>query len=192
MLGEVSYESEIAGKTEKLDWFARLSKECACGIIGGCRTVGGSLVRYSAAVAEGGKLKGIVDCTHILDGEQFKSGAGMGLYTLQGIKVGICVENDFYFPESLRALTLCGAQLLVGICERQKDAMLPHLMRTYAYLWGVPFVAVVGKSACFACLSGGMAISPLPQTLFEAVPRNEYRVITTRQRGLYEGTAEDY
>lgn len=192
LLGEVSYESEIAGKTEKFDLLARLSRHQNCAFVGGCRTVGGGLVRYSAAVADGGKLISVADCTHILDAEPFKSGAGLGLYQLHGIKVGVCVEGDFYFPTCIQSLTLCGAQLLVGLLEKQKDSMVPLLMRAYAYLYGVPFVVVAGKTAYFADSSGGMASSPMPITLFETVPRNEYRVVTTRLKGLSANPAEDY
>jgi predicted amidohydrolase len=192
LLGEVSYENEIAGKTAKFDSLAHLSRRQGCAYVAGCRTVGGGLVRYSAAVADGGKLLGVADCCHIFDSQTYKSGAGLGLYPLHGIKTGICLEGDFYYPECVQSLCLCGAQLLVGIWERQSDTMVPLLMRAYAYLYGVPFVAVAGKTAYFADITGGMAASPLPVTLFETVPRNEYRVVTTRRKGLSAPTCEDY
>ena len=38
-LGEVNYERELRGETEKFEEAARLSKNSACGLVCGCKTV---------------------------------------------------------------------------------------------------------------------------------------------------------
>jgi hypothetical protein len=192
VLGDVDYESEIAAKSDKFEQMANLSRGGACGVICGCHTLGGGLVRKSAAVAEGGKLLGVCDSTHVLDGQPYKSGAGLGVFTMRGIKAGVCVADDLYFPECLKTLSLCGCNLFVGLLEEQHNGIPPLLIRSYAYLFGVPFLLVAGKTAFFADITGCMAASPQEMSLFEAIPRNEYRVVNTRIKGLADFDSEDY
>ena len=66
---------------------ARLSKDCGCGLVCGCRTVSRGLVRKSAAVSDRGKLLGISDMLHVLDCEDFKSGSSLGFYKVNGFKI---------------------------------------------------------------------------------------------------------
>jgi hypothetical protein len=190
-LGEVDYESEIAGKSEKFGEVATLTRLFPCGVVCGCKTKGGGLSRISAAIADGGKLIGITDCSHVLDGESFKSGAGLGLYCLHGIKTGMCVAGDIYFPECIKALTLCGCHLIVGLSEECRG-VIPLLIRSYAYLYGVPIVMVAGKTAFLSDIDGNLVCSPLDMTVFDIVPRNEYRVVTSRRRGISDFASEDY
>ncbi len=46
-LGEVDYENELKGKTEKLEVAAALSKACGCGLLCGCKTLSRGLLRKS-------------------------------------------------------------------------------------------------------------------------------------------------
>lgn len=191
-LGEVDYESELAGRTDKFGEFARLSKVCGCGAVCGCKTDSRGLKRKSAAVADRGKLLGISDMLHVIDGEEYKSGAGLGLYKLGGYKVGLCVENDLYFPENFKALSLCGCNLIVCLTENGADNIPTLLIRAYAYLYGVPVVMSAGKCAYFADITGAIASSNQKITAFVADPCNRYRVISTRSRGIMDVTGDDY
>lgn len=191
-LGEVDYENEISGRTDKFEEAARLSKQCGCGVIGGCITSGRGLMRKSAAVADRGKLLGISDMTHVIDGEKYKSGAGAGLYTVCGYKVGLCIENDLYFPDVVKALSTCGSNVIVALLSELKDNIPPLLMRSYAYLYGVPFVMCAGKRAYFADINGSIASSSQELCLFETDIKNDYHVIGTRIRGLRQSADGDY
>ena len=51
-LGDVDYESELSGKSEKLEEAARLSAVCGCCTVCGCTTFSRGAVRKSAAVSE--------------------------------------------------------------------------------------------------------------------------------------------
>ena len=93
-LGEVDYEQELKGVTDKFEDAARLSKTSDCGVLCGCYTKSRGVVRKSVSVADRGKLLGISDMNYVLDGEEFKSGAGLGVYSVGGVKIGICIEND--------------------------------------------------------------------------------------------------
>ena len=191
-LGEVDYESELAGKTDKFEEAARLSRSCACGVVCGCKTSSRGVLRKSAAVADRGKLLGITDMNHVFGGEDYKSGAYLGLYSVGGYKVRLCIENDLFFPEGGRALSACGCNVLAAGCEELRDGMPPLLIRAYAYLYGVPVVLCAGGVAYFAEPAGGIASSNQPVTLFETNPQNSYRLVSSRVRGISDEGRADY
>lgn len=191
-LGDVDYESELSGKTDKFGELAKFSKACGCGVVCGCKTDSRGLKRKSVAVADRGRLLGISDMLHVLDGEDYKSGAGLGVYQIGGYKVGVCVENDLYFPENVKALTICGCNLIAVQMENIRDNMPPLLIRAYAYLYGVPVVMCAGKTAYFADVTGAIASSTQSVTMFETDPKNFYRIISTRRRGLWQDYSDDY
>lgn len=191
-LGCVDYERELAGKSEKFEALARLSRSAKCGVVCGCFTDSRGLRRKSAAVADRGRLLGISDMLHTFDGDGYKSGANLGVYTVGGFKVGVCVENDLYFPENIKALALCGCNLVSVLMEEVNDGMPPLLVRAYAYLYGLPAVMCAGKLSYFADITGEMASSNQKVTLFETCPRNCYRLVTTRRRGLWDDPPSDY
>lgn len=189
-LAAIDFESELSGRTDKLGAFSRLTRNGPAAIAG-CITDSRGLRRRSAVVAEGGRLLGITDMLHVVDGENLKSGAYLGLYRLSGYKVGLCIENDMHFPEDIKSLSLCGCNLLVLLRENS-DCMSPLLARAYAYLFGMPAVLCASNCAYFADITGSIVTSTSPVTLFSAQPRNAYHVVTTRRRGLASEECTDY
>lgn len=191
-LGEVNYESELKGLTDKFEDAARLSRTAGCGVLCGCKTVSRGILRKSVAVADRGKLLGITDMNHVIDCEDYKSGAGLGFYNVGGFKVGLCIENDLFFPDGIKALSMCGCNLIVGVMEELKDNIPPLLIRAYSYLYGVPVIMCAGNVAFFAETNGEIASSSRPLTLYEITPKNRYRVVTTRTKGLNGDVRADY
>lgn len=191
-LGEVSYERELKGESEKFEEAARLSKNADCGLICGCKTNSRGLIRKSVAVSDRGRLLGISDMNHVIDGEEFKSGSSLGFYKVNGCKIGLCIENDLLFPDAVKSLTMCGCNAVVAVMEELKDGLPPLLIRSYAYLYGVPVVMCAGKMAYFADISGAIATSSQRITLFEVSPKNRYHVVTTRMKGISSEAPEDY
>ena len=191
-LGEVDSESELWGGSDKFEEAPRLPRAASCGVVCACKTVSRGVRRKSAAVADRGKLLGIADMNHVFGGEEYKSGACLGLYSVGGYKVGVCIENDLYFPEGVRALSACGCNVIVAVTEELTGFMPPLLIRAYAYLYGVPVVMCAGKTAYFAETSGEVAGSNQPVSLFETDPKNCYRLVGTRVRGIAEDGREDY
>lgn len=191
-LGEVDYERELKGETEKFEEAARLSRGVDCGLLCGCRTVSRGLVRKSVAVSDRGKLLGISDMLHVLDGEDFKSGAALGFYRVNGCKVGLCIENDILFPDTVKSLAMCGCNVIVSVMEEIKDNLPPLLIRAYAYLYGIPVIMAAGKTAYFADISGAIATSTQNITLFEISPKNQYHIVTTRRKGITADAKNDY
>ena len=149
-LGDVDFESELKGESEKFGDVARFSKKFNCGALAACNTLSRGMVRKSVAAADRGKLLGISDMNHVLDGENFKSGVGLGFYKANGCALGLCVENDLLFPDTFKALTLCGCNVACVFLEELKDNVPPLLIRAYAYLFGVPVIMCAGKCAYFA------------------------------------------
>ena len=191
-LGEVDYETELRGLTDKFEDATRLSKTFRCGVLCGCRTKSRGVLRKSVSVADRGTLLGISDMNHVIDTEDYKSGAGLGVYSVGGYKVGLCIENDLMFPDGLKALSLCGCNVIVVFLEELKTSVPPLLIRAYSYLYGVPVIMCAGNMAYFAETSGEIASSSQPYSLFEVTPQNRYHIITTRTKGSYFDVNEDY
>lgn len=190
--GEVNYESELAGKSDKLEKLARLSGSAHCGVLCGCITDSRGLLRKSVAVAGGGKLLGISDMLNVLDDEKYKSGANLGVYQLGVCKVGLCIDGDLYFPELVKSLALCGCNLVAVHTEDVSDGVAPLLIRAYSYLYGMPFVLSGGGVAYFADVTGVVACSNQQVAVFETTFKNSYRVVTSRRRGILCDGAADY
>lgn len=53
-LGDVDYDAELSGRSDKLGQLTRLTRRSGCAAVCGCRTDSRGLKRKSAAVAEGG------------------------------------------------------------------------------------------------------------------------------------------
>jgi predicted amidohydrolase len=191
-LGDVDYESELSCKTDKFEKFAKLSLSLNCAVMCGCVTDSRGIKRRSVAVADKGKLVGISDMLHVLDGEDVKGGAYLSVFSLGGYKVGLCIENDIYFPDDIKSLSLMGCNLICVHSENLDGGILPLLMRAYAFLYGVPMVAGVGKVAYFADMSGAIALSRQKISVFETDAKNCYRVISSRRRGLFKDFSQDY
>ena len=191
-LGEVDYESELRGVTDKFEDCARLSKTAGCGVVCACKTKSRGILRKSVAVADSGKLLGISDMTHVIDCEDWKSGAGLGFYSVGGYKIGLIVENDLLFPECFNSLSLCGCNLIIAVAEELKDNVPPLLIRAYSYLYGVPVVMCAGNMAYFSEVSGAIAGSAQQFSMFEITPQNRYHLITSRTRGLFVDGRKDY
>ncbi|MDE7087459.1 MAG: hypothetical protein K2O67_04620 [Clostridia bacterium] len=191
-LGTVDYESELAGKTEKFEAVAKLSGVAECGVLCGCDTLSRGLKRRSVAVASRGKLLGISDMLNVLDDEEYKSGAAVGVYTVGGYKVGLCIDNDLYFPDCIKACAMYGCNLVAVHTEEITDGIAPVLIRAYAYLYGMPIVLCSGGAAYFADITGVLASSTQEVAVFETSPKNVYRVVTSRRRGVFTAPFNDY
>lgn len=191
-LGLVDYESELEGKSEKFEQAAKLSQAAHCGVLCGCITNSRGMLRKSVAVAANGKLLGISDMLHVLDGEEYKSGGTLGVYTLCGYKVGLCIDNDLYFPEVIKACAVCGCNIVAVHSESVADGIPPLLIRAYAYLYGMPVVLCAGGNAYFADVNGVLASSNQDVAMFETTPKNCYRLVTTRRRGLFDAETDDF
>lgn len=191
-LGEVDYERELKGLSDKFEDAVRLSKTASCGVLCGCFTKSRGVIRKSVSVADKGKLLGISDMNYILDSEEYKSGAGLGVYSVGGCKIGLCIENDLLFPDAFKALALCGCNAVVAVMEGVKNVLPALIVRTYSYLYGIPVVMCAGRTAFFSEVTGELVTSRMPVSFFDVSPCPQYRKVSMRTRGLFNDFSEDY
>ncbi len=180
---EVSYEKELKGESDEFHQTALLSKRSNAVTVCGCVTDTRGFKRKSALVAENGKLLGVSDMLHAIDGE-VSAGAALRIYETKLGRMGVIVSEDILFPEVVKSLALCGSDFIVCVFEDLTDGLTKCILRAYAYLYGIPiFFCGVGYSM-IADMGGGLCFSsphsPIG-TEFENV--KEYHLIETRRRG---------
>ncbi len=184
-LGEVSYERELKGQTSLFEDVALLSKECGV-VIAGCFTDARGMKRKSAVVAEKGRILGVSDMAFRVDGGQYRSGAGVKIYDTGAGKIGVIVGEDLYFPRVAETLSLCGAELAVSVFERQEGSLEQVLMRSYAFLYGMPVCVCAYGYAQAADIGGKLRFAtPHSPFVFDYEREQEYHLVEIRHRGLY-------
>ena len=184
-VGEVSYERELRGETRFFEELATLTKKEGCVAVCGCITDSLSHKRRSAVVAENGRILGVSDMLHAIDGE-LGSGAFLRVYDTKIGKVGLAVADDLRFPEVIKALSVCGSDIIV--CPQTRVACIhTALLRSHAYCFGVPCILCADGYAAIANPDGALAFATpqSPQTV-EISVRKEYHLIETRLRFVKE------
>ncbi len=185
-LGEVSYERELKGQTNLFEDVALLSKEGKNVVIAGCFTDARGMKRKSAVVAEKGRILGVSDMAFRVDGGNYRCGAGVKIYDTGVGKVGVIVAEDFYFPRVLETLSVCGAELAVCIFEELDGSLEQVLMRSYAFLYGIPVCMCAYGYAQAADIGGKLRFaSPRSPAAFDLEREQEYHLVEMRQRGFF-------
>ncbi len=185
-LGEVSYDKELKGESDYFERAARLSKQTKGVVVCGCVTDTRGIKRKSALVAENGKLCGVSDMTHTIDG-MLTSGAGLRIYDTKIGKMGVAVAEDILFPEVMSALAACGSDFIVCPFGVLQGTMPQVLLRAYAYLHGVPiFLCGVGYSVAVGADGEVVMATPQSPTAFVFENRKEFHLVETRRRGVFQ------
>lgn len=183
-LGEVSYDKELKGESDFFECAARLSKRTKSVVVCGCITDTRGIKRKSALVAENGRLCGVSDMTHAVDGS-VTCGAGLRVYETKIGKMGVAVAEDIRFPEVISSLAACGSDFIVCPFSGIKDTIPQILMRAFAYLYGVP-IFLCGVGYCAAVGADGNILFASPQSpvsfLFEN--RKEYHLVETDRKSV--------
>ena len=184
-LGEVSYEKELRGESGYFERVATLSKECKNVVVCGCITDTRGLKRKSVVVAEKGKILGVSDMLHALDGE-LNSGGAIKLYDTAIGKIGVVVAEDLLFPDVVRSLSICGAEFIVCPFGDVYDSVQSVLLRSYAYCYGIPiFLCAKGYSLAAEIDGGVLFASPQSPVYIDVELKKEYHLVETRRRGCY-------
>lgn len=184
--GEVSYDKELKGESDCFERAARLSKQTKGVVVCGCVTDTRGIKRKSALVAENGKLCGVSDMTHAMDGAVC-SGAGLRVYDTKIGKMGVAVAEDLLFPEVMSALVACGSDFIVCPFGLLRDTMPQVLLRAYAHLYGIPiFLCGVGYSIAVEANGAVAMATPQSPVSFTMENRKEFHTIETRKRGVFE------
>ena len=183
-MGEVSYERELKGDTAYFEAVARLSRLSQSVVVCGGVTDARGHKRKSAVVVENGKVLGISDALHAIDGEM-ASGAALRVYETAIGRMGVAVADDLRFPEVMKALSVCGSDFIVCPHERA-DEMQRVLLRAHAYCYGIPIYFCAKGYSMIADASGGVPFSsPQSPVYAEFFDKKEYHLVETRRRGIY-------
>lgn len=184
-LGEVSYEREIRGETGLFEEVARRSKAGGTVVVCGCFTNARGIKRKSVVVAERGKILGVSDMVNRIDGAEYRAGAGIKIYDTAVGKIGIVVAEDLYFPRVPETLSVCGAEVALCVFEQLNDSLEQVLMRSEAFLYGIPVCVCAYGFAQAADVSGKVLFAtPESPFIFDLEQQKEYHLVETRQRGL--------
>ena len=182
-LGEVSYDKELKGETALFAGLTELSKKAKCIVVGGCITQARGHKRKSAVVAEDGRMIGIADMLHVIDGET-GSGASLRVFETKIGKMGVVVGNDVFFPEVFKSLALCGSDFIVCVYERMAG-IEQVLIRANAFSYGVPVFFCATGYALLADATGEVAFAAAQSPAFTRfTPKKEYHLVETRRRGF--------
>ena len=136
-VGEVNYEKELKGESTFFEEGTKLSKRDENIVIFGCVTDTRGHRRKSVAIAENGRLLGVSDMLHSIDGE-YAAGANVRAYETRCGRMGVIVDRDLYFPETMRALALCGCSWIVCPFDRTVSPVDRAYLCVYAHACGVP------------------------------------------------------
>ncbi len=184
-MGEVSYEKELKGESNEFEEAALLSKAAKATVVCGCTTDTRGLKCRSAVVAEQGKLVGVSDMLHAIDGE-VSAGAALRIYDTKAGKMGLVVAEDIFFPEVVKSLALCGSDFLVCVFGGVTDTLTQAVLRSYAYLYGLPILFCGVGYSLIADMGGSVVFSsPNNTAVTEFKNVKEYHLIETRRRGFY-------
>ena len=184
-LEEVYYDKELKGESDSFERAARLSKQTQSVVVCGCITDTRGLKRKSALVAENGKLCGVSDATRSVDGAM-NAGAGLRVYDTKIGKMGVAVAEDVLFPEVMSALAACGSDFIVCPFGVLRDTMPQVLIRSYAYLYGVPiFLCGVGYSVAVGADGEIVLATPQSPVSLSVDNRKEFHLVEMRRRGIF-------
>lgn len=181
-LGEVSYDKELKGESTYFEEIALLSKRLKNVVVCGCVTDTLGLKRKSAIIADNGKILGVSDMLNAVDGEK-NCGGNLRVYDTKAGKIGIVVAEDVYFPETVKALALCGADYIVCPFERLTCGIQSVLLRAHAFFYGTP-IFLCARGYGMIVDGGGEVVFASPQNLasYDFINVKEYHVLQTRRR----------
>lgn len=191
-LGEVDYRRELAGETAKLEDLAILSRELGCVAVAGGNTDSCGIRRKSAAVAEKGRILGVVDMLHA-DGEEFAAGAHLKVFDTAAGKIGVCVGEDLFYPSVCEGLALFDADAVFSVFGTAEDFAPQLMLRACAFCAGVPVCMCAEGFAQVASPEGEICFrTSKRESVYELSPRREYRLAAVRTRGQRRYGRKDY
>ena len=189
----VSYEKELSGETEYFHDLAKMSKQLSNVIICGCDTDNYGVYRHSVVIADSGKILGVSDMVHSVDESEFACGGSFRVYDTTAGKIGILVAEDLLFPESVRVLALCDADIIICIYKKISDSMPLTLLKASAYANGVAIGLCAEKYYAVADVKGKISASGRQNIVKTKIKiEKDYHLISSRRRGMYKDFNSGY
>ncbi|MBE7084095.1 MAG: carbon-nitrogen hydrolase family protein [Clostridiales bacterium] len=192
-LGLVSYKKELSGETEYFQDVAKLSKQLSSVVICGCDTDNYGVYRHSVVIADSGKLLGVSDMAHSFGDSEYAPGGNFRVYDTHVGKIGLIVQEDLFFPETSRVLTLCDADLLICVFKKLENLMPQIMMRACSFSNGVAMAVCAHNYACISDIRGNVKVAGSLDFINANVKiEKDYHLISSRRRGLYRDFNSGY
>ena len=192
-LGLVNYKKELGGETEYFQDVARLSRQLSSVVVCGCDTDTYGVFRHSAVIADKGRILGVSDMAHSIDDSEFVAGGSFRVYDTSAGKIGLIVAEDLFFPESARVLALCDADVILCLFKSLEDLIPQIMLRAGAFANGVAMGLCAKNYAALADVRGNIAAASSADFLRVNLKiEKDYRLISSRRRGLYRDFGSGY
>ncbi len=184
-IDKIHYKYELNGEESTLSSFAKLSKDTGKVLISGAITDNYGILRRSAVIAERGKLIGITDMRLTINDSNYSGGGAQRVYQTQAGRIGVLVGDDILDFEGVRAMSLCDADFIVAIIHSEQKPEHNFLIRSYAYLFGLPILLINSTNVLASDYNGEICGGSLEN--FTRIPlplKKSYRLVLTKQRGV--------
>jgi hypothetical protein len=186
-VGKISYKHELSGSERKLLDIASFSKETKKIVIAGAITDNYGLYKKSAIIAENGKLLGISDMNLTFDECEFTSGGSFKVYQTSILRIGVIVGDDILSLEGVKAMSICDADLIVGVLFSEEKPQHNFLIRAYSYLFGVPILLLTKTGVISSDMFGEISGKSLNESSNLIIPiKKQYLMVKSKRRGVKE------
>ncbi len=184
-IGKINYKNELSGNEDKLLKITKLSKNCKKTIIGGAYTDNYGVVRKSALCADNGKILGITDM-HVKSQDLLLSvGFGYKIYPTKSGKIGVLIDEDLYDFDAVKCMTMCDADVIVVVTDKQDKQKLDFLVRAYSFLFGIAIILVTPNGIIITDQKGELLTDENKKNVDLTLSMNKtYTVVMTKRRGL--------
>lgn len=182
---KINYKRELSGEESILQNIVGLSKKGNKIVITGTITDNFGILKKSVVVAEDGKLLGISDMNMCLDKTPFSPGGGHRVYQTKIGRIGILVCDDFIDFEGIKAMSLCGADIIISMLPYDEKPQDSVLIRAYSFLFGVPNVVFTNSSVIASDIKGEICGASKNEESRIIVPtKKNYRLCQIKRRGV--------
>ena len=181
--GLIDFNGEITGKSENLIDLAKISLNFDCVVVAGCDTDNYGVLRCSAAVADKGRILGVCDMTHNIDGEKYDAGSGCRVFNTSKGKIGVIVDKDLYFPEVSNILSLSESDIIINVLKKVKDYLPLLMLRSSSFTSGVKIAACADNFCAISDIKANLEFfSTKRLEIVDTKIVKEYRLVATRKR----------
>ena len=181
----INYKNELSGKDSNLSMLAKYSKQGNKIVLSGAITDNYGIVRKSCLIAENGKLLGIYDMNLCLDKTPYSSGCGHRIYQTKSHRIGVLVGDDIIDVESVKAMALLGADVIICLISTEEKSQYSVLVRAYSYLFGLPVVLLTKDSVLASDMNGEICGASKNEESRIIVPiKKNYRLCQLKRRGV--------
>lgn len=183
-LNKINYKNELNGSENLLTNFAKISKNTSKVIIAGAFSDNYGIKRKSSVIADKGKLLGIQDMCLSYNANSYSIGGSHKIFQTSQGKIGVVVDDDVYNLESVKAMSICDADIIVAIIFSEEKPQFSYLIKTYSYLFGIPFVMLTKNSVLVSDINGEIISGGRSGEMHSILPiKKGYRLISLKKRG---------